>query len=60
MAQVVFTEEVYTVTEGEDSYAEVCVALDGGVSLNSSSASGTIDIATSPITGFLVTLFAHV
>ena len=59
MASVVFTEEVYTVTEGEDGYAEVCVALDGGVSFNSSSANATFNIATFSITGLLVTLLAH-
>jgi hypothetical protein len=49
-AQVVFTEEIYTVTEGEDVYVEVCIALYGDVSLSSSSANGTFDISTTNVT----------
>ena len=49
-----FTEEIYTVTEGEDVYVEVCIALYGNVSLSSSSANGTFDISTTNVTGLLI------
>ena len=54
VAQVVFTEEIYTVTEGEDVYVEVCIALYDDVALNSSSANGTFDISTTNVTGLLI------
>ena len=44
-----FTKEVYTVVEGEDTHVEVCIGLNGSLSLDSSSANGTFNITTAPV-----------
>ena len=48
---MVFTKEVYTVVEGEDTHVEVCIGLNGSLSLDSSSANGTFSIATAAVSG---------
>ena len=44
MAQIGFTETVYSVIEGESGSFQVCITLTNGVSLNSSHAYGNFII----------------
>ena len=54
VAQIRFTEERYTVTEGQDQYVEVCIEVTDGeshVSLNSSLGRARFNISTTSASG---------
>ena len=59
VAQIVFSEGVYSVMEGGEGYVEVCIALNGSLSLNSSSASGSFNLSTIPTTGLSAYMYIY-